>query len=627
MKNTTLTLTLLLFNALCFGQWTNQTDVNTLVADSETGDVQSIGTSDGKTYIAFWKNVPDPVNYEMRLQLLDAEGNRLFGPEGMLVNGVVPMSTFTTTWSIAIDADNNVYLSFNGSGAGNPVYAHKISPQGEQLWGPNGINPGAGFDSKVLPLRDGGAIVAWLPGNQGVFQRFDANGNAVWAAPVTIQPIVANHRTSAGEMAELSDGSVVILYHDRGGFSPSSFFHAQRYDINGSPVWASQAVLANASTAFNQRYSIAQESDTVYIGYSAAVGLVFHSYLQRINPDGALPWGVNGSDFSTGAIYYERDTEMATTEGSPFIWAVCEYTSTSQGEIGEYIQKFDKSSGARLFGDNAKEVFPVNDQHFSHRGSLQLIDEQPIFMLSKGFNNGGTPVETIATYLDDNGNFIWPEQYRTLGSFASPKLRFGFMKPYNGQCVGVWVEDRPSVGSRAYAQNIQLMSCDMPVAGFQSEISEAQATFSSTAELADLVTWDFGDNTTGEGENAVHQYNADGVYTVCQFVSNSCGADTLCQPITIMITDANEPTATTSIGVYPNPATGDFFIKINQPENTQALLEILSAEGKMIYQNNIEIQSDTHLISIQNKNWSNGVYCIKITTRDTLMTTRMVISR
>ena len=627
MKSLYLSIVFLFLHFFCFDQWTAQTAVNTLVADAETGDVQSIGTSDGKTYVAFWKVAPDPVNYEIRLQLLDAEGNRLFGPDGMLVNAVVPMSTFTTLWSIAIDAQDNVILSFNGTGTGNPVYVHKISPAGEQLWGANGINPGAGFDSKVLPLSDGGAIVAWLPGNQGVFQRFDANGNAVWANPVTISPIVANHRTSAGEMAELSDNSILMLYHDRGGFSPSSYMHAQRYDINGTAMWASQAVLANASTVFNRRYTIVQQADTVYLGYSAAIGLVFHSYLQRINPDGALPWGVNGSDFSTGTTYYERDTEIATDEESPYIWAIAEYTTTSQGEIGEYVQKFDKSTGARLFGDEAKEVFAVNDQHFSHRGNLQLIADRPVFMLSKGYNNGATPVETIVAYLDENGNFVWPEQYRTIGSFASSKLRFDFMKPFNGQCVGVWVEDRPSVGSRAYAQNIQVAGCALPVAGFQTDITEAQATFSSTAVEADDIAWDFGDNATGLGINPVHQYAADGQYTVCQYVSNNCGADTLCQLSTIMITGANEPVATQSIEIFPNPAAGDFVIKINQPDNSPALLEIISANGALMHSEQLNIQANMYTAAIQNNHWAPGVYYINITNGKTRMATRMVICR
>lgn len=38
-----------------FAQWTIDTDVNTLVADSRGEDLQAIGTSDGKTFVVFGK--------------------------------------------------------------------------------------------------------------------------------------------------------------------------------------------------------------------------------------------------------------------------------------------------------------------------------------------------------------------------------------------------------------------------------------------------------------------------------------------------------------------------------------------------------------------------------------------
>lgn len=72
----------------------------------------------------------------MRLQLLDADGYQLFGPEGMVVNNTVPMSTFTTLWSVTVDKDDNIYIGFNGSDAGNPAYVHKISPKATNCGAP-----------------------------------------------------------------------------------------------------------------------------------------------------------------------------------------------------------------------------------------------------------------------------------------------------------------------------------------------------------------------------------------------------------------------------------------------------------------------------------------------------------
>ena len=49
-------------------QWTSDTEVNTLVAESLSQDMKAIGTSDGKTYVVFWKSVAPPTNNELRLQ-------------------------------------------------------------------------------------------------------------------------------------------------------------------------------------------------------------------------------------------------------------------------------------------------------------------------------------------------------------------------------------------------------------------------------------------------------------------------------------------------------------------------------------------------------------------------------
>ena len=79
-------------------QWTTDTDANTVVVDSEGGDMQAISASDGKTFIVFWESVAAPINYELRLQILDVDGSQLLGNNGMLVSDQIPMSTFTYIW-------------------------------------------------------------------------------------------------------------------------------------------------------------------------------------------------------------------------------------------------------------------------------------------------------------------------------------------------------------------------------------------------------------------------------------------------------------------------------------------------------------------------------------------------
>jgi len=614
MKTQSITFLLVFLPFTLIAQWTLQTDLNTMVSSARTGDIQSVGTSDGKTYVAFWKDVPAPQYYEMRLQLLDADGYQLFGPEGMLVNDVLPMSSYTTIWSITVDQSDNVYIGFNATEGDLQSYVHKISPEGEQLWGPNGVIVGSGFDVKVLPMSDGGAIVSWLPdAGKGFFQKFDEVGNPVWPNPVTIEPIVPTHSTAAGEMAELSDGGILMLFHDRSGFSVYGLFHAQRYDANGAALWTAPVPVATASSMWNRRYSIEQEGDVVFLGYTGSIGLAFYSYVQRIEPDGTLPWGVSGSIFTTDYSYYQRDTEMASEKGSPFIWSVCEYTTTSQGEIGEYVQKFDKETGARLLGDEAKEVFSVNEEHRSHRGSLQLIDDQPVIMLSTGYNNGASPVHLVVAYLDGNGDFVWPEKYREIATYDAAKGRFDFTRPYDGQCVGVWTEERTEIGeSRAFAQNIVVVDCPTATPGFDYGSADLTATFSSTAIGADSTAWDFGDGVTGAGENATHTYADGGTYTVCQYVFNDCGVDSLCQDITVTSTGTEEPVTLSGLEIYPNPSSGDFSIGMETEEALIVSYTVYALDGRPVFiSENYHIQGK-QMIPYQGPVLAPGSYFIRL---------------
>src|SRR5690606_12636861 len=116
------------------------------------------------------------------------------------------------------------------------------------------------------------------------------------------------------EMFELSGGDYLMVFHSiLAGIN--SHLYAQRYNGNGDPQWGSALQLANRATVFNHKYDKAQDGDVAYIGYYASQGLRFDSYLQRIDADGTLPWGINGADFDTNETDYEMETYIAFETG------------------------------------------------------------------------------------------------------------------------------------------------------------------------------------------------------------------------------------------------------------------------------------------------------------------------
>ena len=431
-----------------FAQWTTDTAANTLVADAESGDMQALGTSTGMTYVVFWKPVVAPTNYELRLQILDALGNQTLGPDGQLVSTNLPMSTFTVIWNIAIDASNNLYIGCTGTGGGDPAFLFKFDTSGNPQYGANGVQVGSGNVVTPMPLSNGGALVGWYGSSGAVMQEYDNTGTAVWPSAQPLE--VGASDTVPAQFFQLSGGDYLAVYHKQlGGIN--SHLYAQRYDSNGDPIWGSPLQIANQATAFNRSYSYAQDGDACYVGYFGSTGVRFDSFLQRVDANGTLPWGINGSDFDTNQTDYETYTSIAFDPSSSSIWSVCSYTNTSQSEVGEYVQKFDKTTGARGLTDNAKQVYAIGSDNV-HAGALQLMDDSPLFLLKKGFDNGATPVTLDVVYLDANGDFAWPEESRPVATFSAHKSRIQYTKPANHQSVAVFIENKGS-GDRIYAQN------------------------------------------------------------------------------------------------------------------------------------------------------------------------------
>lgn len=474
-----------LISNILFAQWTDNYSINTLVSDSETAEVQSFGTNDGKTYVLFLE--PNSDAYNLKVQLLDSEGNQQFGSEGISVSGVSTTNDFTA----AVDEEGNIYAAFVATDTQGRI--NKISPSGEQLWGEEGVSLSlSAAQIRVLPTPDGGAVIGWLHNiTTATLMKYDSEGVPEWDEVKTISSPDSGPYTSVGELTLLSEGSFVVLFHTRDlFFLPDSRMWAQRYDSGGNEIWDAPIQLSDHTTAYNTRYSLAQNGDVVYVGYYGHLGR-YDSYLQRINPDGTLPWGINGSDFSTSSDFYEMNTSIAYEEGSDYVWAISHFTNMTQSEYGEYIQKFHKESGARYLSDDAEKVFEVSADGYVHYGGLQLVYGKPFFLFSTLVD----PTFLSVTYMDEMGGFIWEQEHNVIAMSANDKSSIGFTKNTNGQSIAVWMETRnPADGNRAYVQNFRI--------GGDGCLNAPQGQYPTEVLIPDCVTgWPVGaQERPGAGE-------------------------------------------------------------------------------------------------------------------------------
>lgn len=454
----------------------------------------------------------------------------------MLVNGTIPMSSYTVTWSMAIDQSNNIYIGMTGTGTGTPAVIHKISPSGTQLWTTSGVSLGSGYDVKILPLSNGNVVVSYLPGSgtQGSFTMLNSSGSPVWTSQKSLVPVNSGYRTWNGEMVEISGSKFEMVYYEIPSFAPQGFPYAVCYDFNGNAVWSTPVALTSGiTTQSNIRHSICQYQDTVYFGFAGSSSSNIQGYIQRINPNGALPWGVGGVDFANQSTDMERVVSIATDEYSNGIWAIAEFTQSNQANVGEYVQKIDRQTGAKLLGANATVVFPVGTANRSHKGQLKLNNGLPYFLITDGISNGVTPVDIVLVQLDATGSLIPNNPLIDMATNTTGvKGRISFVDIWQNTAVAVWNEDR--TGSLLpYAQSVSVVPCLPPSAGFFGTPSGLNVDFTQTGSKADSVYWDFGDGTNASDTSLIvsHLYATTGEYTVCQKLFSACGVDSICNTV------------------------------------------------------------------------------------------------
>ena len=438
----------ILMNQEAKAQWNMNTSVNLEISGLMAADMQCVPTTDGKMWVAFYSQ--NGGNYDMRAQLFNAAGTKLLGPDGMLVSNQTSGSA-TFVFNACVDGSNNLIISMQDERTGTmQAVLYKISQTGAHLWSSGGVILGDGLAPWSAALTNGEVVTVWNGNTTLQLQKITTGGTLAWASPIDIT--VGGTSTTRGQIIANLNNKFTMVYQKRVS-GPYTTLYAQQFNNSGTALYLPLQI-CDQSTVGYRDYSISAEADTTYFGYYSSSGNRFNSFLQRINPNGTIPWGINGSNFNTntGATdNYQMETSISLTPGSPYVWSVCSFTDPNQTNYGVYIQKFLKTSGARQFTDQGKVVYPITASRDMQSGDLALVDDNPVFM---SYDNS---YKIYATRLNASGNFVWPYNRAEISSSTAgsgnPKGRYGFGSVGTNMFAGIWTEDRGS-GALGYVQNV-----------------------------------------------------------------------------------------------------------------------------------------------------------------------------
>ncbi|MCB9235633.1 MAG: PKD domain-containing protein [Bacteroidia bacterium] len=130
--------------------------------------------------------------------------------------------------------------------------------------------------------------------------------------------------------------------------------------------------------------------------------------------------------------------------------------------------------------------------------------------------------------------------------------------------------------------------CPDPVASFSVTTAQDMATFTDQSTGNTLGwAWDFGDGNTSTQQNPTHQYTTSGSFTVCLTVTDTCGNDSSCQTVVIIIEGVNEGFSQDLV-VYPNPTHDFVHLKGIHPAAGTLQIRLSDLQGRIVLSREVQ---------------------------------------
>lgn len=440
-------------------QWTTDVSLNTPVRTVPAGEAAAHLVADGpegSTYACWFENGSG--SYQLRMQRLDAEGNRLWPDDGLVVSAH-PQNSAIFRYDLTADADGNAVVAFQDERTGQlDIVAYKIGPDGSFLWGPDGVElhlPGhTGLAPTVAALANGNSAISW---NTDASPRSVAVQLVGPAGDVLLaQPILVATGVNLSNLAPVatSDGGFVLLYGvSAGGFGLAPWnLHAQRYDAAGTPQWTAPVQVSSKSIPFfHFPNPVSDGHDGLFLAFNTGNPVnpaMTDVYVQRLRGDGTL-WSAEGrrADADNSTHKFVAGKGLALINDAMGLMVPLQVTDGSQSQSGVFVQRLD-TAGAVLLGSNAVEVTPVSAAYTTPVDIAATGDGAVIVQSTGGFGQQ----QLSAVRVDQAGLAAWSPSPIDLSTANSNKGDVAVTSVRDAQAVAVWQDDRTPMG--IYAQPI-----------------------------------------------------------------------------------------------------------------------------------------------------------------------------
>ncbi len=275
---------------------------------------------------------------------------------------------------MTVDQADHAILVWNDIRTGNwDVFAYRISPDGDFIWGDNGIqlsfSQGGDAAPKVTVTNAGNVLVAWQELDAGVIigQKIAPDGTLQWG-PNGLTLSGAN-TYSWPQLLPVGDDDIIMKFFDDSGpvWAPTRHVYAQRFSGSGTMVWPQPAVISDAGgiSAWTQIFPFINDgSDGFFIAWhdDRDNNMLANIWVQHIGSDGSVLFADDGVEVSTMANRNHFYAQLALPEGSDDIFIFWNEMDANQNDRGIYGQKVSSDGtgcGRMMVKNSSKFLQPM----------------------------------------------------------------------------------------------------------------------------------------------------------------------------------------------------------------------------------------------------------------------------
>jgi hypothetical protein len=413
-------------------QWSDDPLVNNPLTQEKVGiyhfdyDV----TKDGLTYVVF--NRPINGNIATVLQIVDKDGVKKCEGDGQVIS-----NEETWTWTVVgrlvfADKAGNALLPVwdcrNSTTEEVSYTVYKISPEGEQLWGENGIDVDRGvaygLESKIniIQLEDSSYVFSWVRdviGN-GIYriqmQRVSQDGELLEYFELQESGVKYDHPYLAN-----AGNNQFILVYVRG-----TILLAQKYDFDMTPLWEEPARIHSAGFPGIPLQDVLRVQPDpqggVFVGWydDRDRDNTESVYVAHVTPNGNLGFtGAEGGEKVSLNSYRNFRPQLAYNEINNCLYVIWNAANSAQTYQRLLIQKIARS-GEFLWDLEGVLIQEATSEPIVNYSIRSAGDQIAAFYL---LQHGNANMTAIASLIDRNGNFVWPNEKVEFSSSVSRKIK------------------------------------------------------------------------------------------------------------------------------------------------------------------------------------------------------------